>query len=90
MAALRFQKKVERSKDEFIEEFLGKELKVVTYFNQKRKKFYRLTEEPPEALVPKHEIVKLSDQLWNLGYTGHFDDLAKMIEKARKKQFAVA
>ncbi len=83
MAWLKFQKKIVRSSNTLKEEILGRPIMVIVYFNKKNDPFYRLVDHEANALVPKDEIVMLSDELYQFGYIKHFDDLAKMIERER-------
>ncbi len=83
MQSLNFKKRLERTKYSFKEEFFGKKIWIAVFFNEQSDRFYRLTQQPANELVPKHEIVKISDQLYQLGFIKDYDDLAKLIEKNR-------
>ncbi len=86
MRLLKFQKSVSRTKDQFREEILGRQINVITFSNPEFNINYRLVERQDEAVVPKYELAKIAHQLFWRGIIESKEDLAKMIEKERLHQ----
>ena len=79
-----FSRRVEKSKDEVKEKLLGKPRYFIGYFDKKGKLFYPIIQRSDEEIVALRNLLHISIQLHDFGFTDSYDDLVKLIEKNRQ------